>query len=92
MEKELKNIKVTIFGKSYSLATDDSEQDVLSAVKSVDDKMKELSTAMGVGDGYPVAVMLALELASELNKSKTGVEFVQQKVSRLSALLDSELR
>ena len=91
MVKELKNIKVTIFGKSYTLATDDSERDVLNAVEFVDKKMKDLATAIGVNDGYSAAVMLALELASELNKSKASAELVQQKVSRLSSLVDSEL-
>lgn len=91
MVKELKNIKVTIFGKSYVLATDDSEQSVLDTVEFVDKKMKDLAAAIGANDGYSAAVMLALELASELNKSKASAELVQRKVSSLSSLVDLEL-
>lgn len=91
MEKELKKIQTVIFGKNYNFTTDDKEADILFAVKYVDEKMKEISTALKVTDGYTCAVMLALELAKELKQQSENSVMLQQKVLKLGNLLDSEL-
>jgi len=91
MEKELKKIQTVIFGKNYTFATDDKESDVLFAVKYVDEKMKEISIALKVNDGYTCAVMLALELAKELKQQSENTGELQQKVLKLGNLLDAEL-
>ncbi|KKP24740.1 MAG: hypothetical protein SZ59_C0001G0058 [candidate division TM6 bacterium GW2011_GWF2_28_16] len=90
MEKEFKKIQATIFGKSYTFATDENEQDILSDVAYVDGKMKEISSTMHVTDGYVSAVMLALQLVRELKQKDAHLDYVQQKVSDLGVLLDSE--
>ncbi len=91
MEKELKKIQATIFGKSYTFATDDSEQQVLDDVASVDSRMKEIANTMNIADGYVSAVMLALHLTRELKQKNKSFVDMQNKISNLDILLDSKI-
>lgn len=91
MADQLKTIKVTILGKSYTLSTDDNEQDILAAVKLVDDRMRDITNMMATKDGYTAAVLIALELAGELKKQEKSLSLWQKKASDLGSLLASKL-
>lgn len=91
MANQLRTIKVTILGKSYTLSTDDNEQDILTAVKLVDDRMREITNVMSTNDGHTAAVLLALELAGELKKQEKNLSLWQKKASDLGSLLSSKL-
>ena len=91
MVDNLKTIKVTILGKNYTLSTDDNEQNVLAVVEHVDKRMKEITGAMQLKDGYTAAVLLALELAEEVKKQEKNLGLWQKKVADLSSLLVSKI-
>jgi len=91
MANQLKTIKVTILGKSYTLSTDDNEQDILAAVKLVDDRMREIINMMATSNGQTAAVLLALELAGELKKQEEILDLWQKEASALGLLLSSKL-
>jgi cell division protein ZapA (FtsZ GTPase activity inhibitor) len=91
MVDQLKTIKVTILGKSYTLSTDDNEHDILAVVKLVDDRMRDITSVMATKDGQTAAVLLALELAGELKKQEKSLSLWQKKASDLGSLLASKL-
>lgn len=59
-----RNYKVTIFGDRYSLITDESESHVAKAALLVDSLMQQVAKKIKNADNKKVAVLVALQLAS----------------------------
>jgi len=58
--------KVIIFGQEYSIATDESEEQVRKVADTVDKLMCTIAGKSALRDGNRVAVLAALRLASEV--------------------------
>ena len=65
-----KQLKVTINGKQYAIATDEHDQDVLQAAQLVDTLIKSKSTAMPNASDDKIALVTALHLATDLVKNQ----------------------
>ena len=89
--KELKKLKVSIFGKNYFISTDNDEPDVLRAVKFVDSRMRDLSNKMQGKDGYILAVLVSLELACGVEKCHKDLALFEEKALNLSSLIENEI-
>ena len=84
-----KNLKVTIYGKEYPIVTDEDEKIVYRAAHMVDallKKVTEKSPSMGLDSR--VAILVALQIATDLAKQLSFIENIESKTSALSALLD----
>lgn len=77
-------------GKQYSIATDqDNNDDIIQAALLVDQLMKN-KTAQSALSEEKVAVVVALQLAADLQKKIRLLESWQQKAFGLSSLLSDE--
>ncbi|MBS1987451.1 cell division protein ZapA [Candidatus Dependentiae bacterium] len=85
-----KSLKISIMGKQYSIATDqDNNDDIIQAALLVDQLMKN-KTAQSALSEEKVAVVVALQLAADLQKKIRLLESWQQKAFGLSSLLSDE--
>ena len=87
-----KQIKVSINGKFYKLASETPEQEIYLAAQLVDSLFKEYSDATG-GQvlAYDLALRVALQLALDYKKSQSMLQLNQDKIENLLVLLDQEV-
>jgi cell division protein ZapA (FtsZ GTPase activity inhibitor) len=90
MDKQ-KNLKISILGKSYLINTDETQEDVFAAAHLVDSMLKEGAVKAPVTDEGKVAVIVALQLATELNKALNKLNGLEGKIEQLNNLLQTEL-
>ena len=91
-----KTLEVTLLGRSYRVACEDSEREaLLQAVAYLDGKMNEIKVAGKVAGSERIAVMAALNIAHELLSTKLGNGFdigqAKRRISSIEAQLDSAL-
>lgn len=86
-----KKIKIAVFGKDYCIATDENEQAVLQAVKTVDTLMKAISSKTHLQDDSKIAVLAALQLANDLSKSQQLLDLWQTRTQKIDNLLTNEV-
>ncbi|MFH0898628.1 MAG: cell division protein ZapA [bacterium] len=83
-----KNLKISIFGKSYSINTNEDEHIIFEAVNKVNNlmknKTKEAPTAL---DADKLAPIIALELAVDLTKKENILKTYENKAVHLNTLL-----
>jgi cell division protein ZapA (FtsZ GTPase activity inhibitor) len=86
-----KNLKITILGKQYCISTDEDSEDVIKAAQLVDNLMQMRVGNPAMSD-EKIAVIVALQLASELHQKARLLENLEQKTEELNDLLESELQ
>jgi cell division protein ZapA (FtsZ GTPase activity inhibitor) len=91
MEKA-NNLKISILGKPYLVTTDEAQENVLEASELVDNMMKEKIKNSPIAGEARVAVVSALELATELGRFKRFVRTFENRVDKLNELLEFALR
>ena len=88
----MQSVEVQILGQSYSIKTEESEVYIKSLAKYIDEKLKEIYSAVPNINQTRATVMAAFGIADELFKLKTGQEdfdrMVEEKTKILSGLLD----
>ena len=92
---EKKSYKVSIFGETYSLLSDESDAYVTQAAQLIDSYMKEvagkLSPQTHTAQAKKCAVLAALRVAIILLKEKGRKEQRKQVEQNLVAWIDQEL-
>lgn len=90
MDKQ-KSLKISILGKSYLINTDETQEDVFAAAHLVDSMLKESASKGSMVDESKVAVIVALQLATELNKALGKLSGFENKIEQLNDLLQIEI-
>ena len=85
-----KHLKVTINGKQYSIATDEDDADVVTAASMVDSLIKGKAEKLPVGSQDRAAIVVALQLATDLAKKQRLFQAYENKMEQLIALLGRE--
>jgi cell division protein ZapA len=75
-------IKVTIFGETYTLVTDESEEFVRATAAAVDILMTDMAKRMGNVESRKVAVFAALQLASKKLAFERTVDLRSKELSK----------
>ena len=75
--KTEKSLKITILGKSFFIVTDEDTEDILQAASLVDFLMQEKLEKSPSGNESKMALITALQIATDLKKSLR--EFHQYK-------------
>jgi cell division protein ZapA (FtsZ GTPase activity inhibitor) len=88
--KEIKKLKINIFGQSYSISTDEQEDQIKNAAKRVDVLMNHISKSTGMSDGYKISVLAALQLADTLNKKEKELDLWLSDAKRLHSLFETK--
>lgn len=87
-----KKLKISILGKSYLINTDETQEDVFAAAHLVDSMLKESAVKGSVTDDSKIAVIVALQLATELNKALNKLNGFESKIEQLNDLFQAEVR
>lgn len=87
---ELKKFNINLFGKSYSITTDESEEKVFGAVEIVNNLTKNIKNKAMMSDEIKIAALVALQLASEVAEKRSELNLLQEKAGKISSLLDGE--
>jgi cell division protein ZapA len=96
MAESPKTIEISILGRSYKIACEDSERDaLLEAAAYLDGKMGEIKQGGKVNGTDRIAVMAALNIAHEFLTTKLGNGFdigqARRRISQIEAKLDTAL-
>ncbi len=91
MTKQTKQYKITILDNEYSLVSDESELYVQSTVNYVDSLMKEVLEKSRLADQTKVAVLAALQIASELLHLQEEQKANQQEYAVLIDKIEKQL-
>jgi len=96
MAQSAKTIEISILGRSYRIACEESERDALmQAVAYLDDKMSEIKKAGKVNGVDRIAVMAALNIAHELLSTRLGGGFdigqAKRRIESIEAKLDEAI-
>ena len=84
------NLKVTINGKQYTIATDENSQDICDAALLVDTLLKGKSNKVTRDTDEKTALIVALQIATDLAKTQRLLQSCEQKIEGLLALLTEE--
>lgn len=85
------HLKVTINSKQYSIATDEDSQYIFEAAQLVDTLLKNTAGKSSPSGDEKAALIVALQLATDLAKSKRGLQAYEEKVEGLITLLAEEV-
>ncbi len=91
MDKQ-KSLKISILGKSYLINTDEVQEEVFAAANLVDRMLKEHMSRVSVNDEGKIAVVVALQLATDLSKALTKLNGLENRVEYLGNLIDNKLQ
>ena len=91
MMQEVKRFQISIFGESYTIISDEAENEVLTAVSLVDSLMKETASKSAVIDHKKVAIFVALKLATKMLNLESETNKIKEKGDLLIKMLDQEL-
>jgi cell division protein ZapA len=85
-------VEVTLLGRTYRVACDESEREsLMQAVAYLDSKMNEIRKAGKVSGSERIAVMAALNVAHELLGVRLGGGFDLGKAKRRISAIESKL-
>lgn len=83
-----KSLKVSILGKSYALATDESSELVYQAAAMLDGLMQSKAAGVAAGSLDKVALITALQLATDLIKTQQSLKEYESKCKAMLALTE----
>lgn len=63
-------VQIKIRGRTYNVRGDESGDDIKAVAEDLDHRMEQLASQIRTSDDYTIAVMVALNLASELHRSR----------------------
>lgn len=89
----MQQLKVTICGRVFSIATDEQTDTILQAAKLVETRLNELARNSGssVDDQIRIAIFLALHVTSENLLKNLVLAEHDNKIKELIKVLDSTL-
>jgi cell division protein ZapA len=92
---ETNSVKVEIFGQTYTINGDASQEHIIGLADYINDKMVEISSGIVNNNPQQIAILAALNIADEyfqLRKIKAGSEeAVEEKAKMLVSMLDDGL-
>lgn len=91
IENKARSCKVTIFGESYSLVADESEEHLVLAAKLVDSYMQDIAKKMPHAEEKKYAVLAALRSASKVLLLEADKEKKICKEEDLVRIIEQEL-
>ena len=67
-------VQIQIRGRTYTVRSDDDGEDLQAIARYVDQKMEEVAKLSPRFDDYTVAMLAALNIASELDRLRRDVD------------------
>ena len=86
-------VQITIRGRTYTVRSDDDGEDVQAIASYVDGKMAEIAERSPRFDDYTVAMLAAMNIASEFDRFRRDVDTelaaVGHELASTAVLLDA---
>ena len=80
-------VQVEIFGQTYSLRADADESHVRKVADLVDLKMREVANGSHSVSTLQIAVLAAMDLASDMLQQRNGDDLLREQVERRSGAM-----
>ena len=84
-------VEVEVFGQALAVASEDGEEHLRRVAAEVDQRMRTAAAATRSASSLAVAVVTALNIASEYQKLKSEHAKLQAAIDRLAARLNKPL-
>lgn len=88
-------VQISVRGRKYTVRSDEEDVDLVEVAKYVDGKMLEISQRSGTFDEYTIAMLAALNIASEFERFKRDVDeelqAIDREVASTAVLLEASL-
>ena len=88
-------VQITIRGRQYTVRGDESNEDIQRLASELDSRMAEVASRTRSFDEYTVAMLTALNLASELHRLRQQVALrlgeLEREAASITAVLESVL-
>lgn len=92
MENPASRVQVKILGEDYTILGDADEETIRSLATMVDERMRELKSAIPNASPTRLAVLCAMNLADELNQLRNSESashpILEEKTKKLISLLE----
>jgi cell division protein ZapA len=85
-------VDVKIMGQTFTVTSEEGEEHIRTVAALVDAKMRELSNGPRVVATAQVAILAALNIASEYQKLKEEQEVVRNAIDRMSSRVIGSLK
>lgn len=86
-------VQITIRGRTYTVRSDDQGEDLQAIARYVDEKMAEIADRSPRFDDYTVAMLAAMNIASELDRFRREVDeelgAIDHELASTAVLLDA---
>jgi len=86
-------VRITVRGRQYTVRSDESEEDIAAVAAELDRRMAEVAGRARSMDEYTVAMLTALNLASDLHRLRRQVadrlDDMDKDAASIAALLES---
>ena len=87
----VKKYNVSVFGENYILLSDEPEDHVFSAAALVDKAMRDIAKKIQIIQPNKVAVLVAIQLASELINKRKDLDSVNNIGMQLLEQIDRQI-
>ena len=88
-------VQIQIRGRTYTVRSDEDDEDLTAIARYVDAKMAEIAGRGSSADEYTVAMLAALNIASEFDRFRRQVDSdlaeVDRELASTSMVLDAAL-
>ena len=93
---EFTSVRVTIYDREYTLRTPGDPERLRAVCADLDKRMREVAASTGSVDTFKVAVLAALSLADDLQRSQDELKKFDESIGRRSiacvSMLDRALK
>jgi cell division protein ZapA len=83
-EPEFTSVRVKIYDRDYTLRTPDDPERLRAVCADLDKRMREVAASTGSVDTFKVAVLAALSLADDLQRSQDELKKFDESIGRRS--------
>ncbi len=88
---DINKYTVSLFGESYTIVSDENEEHLVETSQRVDQMMQDVSRESGITDYRRVAVLAALQLASNVQKLEQQIDDYDSKGQQLVEHIEREM-
>lgn len=91
MMHEVKKYQLNILGESFTIVSDEPEQEITKAIGYVDSLMKEFSIKSCSADTKKIALLTAIKIACKMINIESEYEKLMDRENKIVSLIDKEL-
>jgi cell division protein ZapA len=84
-------VEVVVLGQPFTVSSDDGADHIRRVAADVDRQMRELAATGRIASSFTVAVVTALNIASEYQKLRAEHARMQEVIDRLTARLSAAI-